>query len=45
MTMYQSLRMALVSLPFCVRESWGLSPKEVSVNLIAVYVHRSLITD
>ena len=24
MTMYQSLLMALVSLPFCVLESWGL---------------------
>ena len=24
MTMYQALLMALVSLPFCVLESWGL---------------------
>ena len=33
MTIYQSLLMALVSLPFCVLESWG---EEVSVSLIAV---------
>ena len=27
LTMYQSLLMALVSLPFCVLENWGLKKK------------------
>ena len=35
MTLYQSLLMALVSLPFCVYTR-KLGPEEVSVSLIAV---------
>ena len=41
MTMYQSLLMAIVSLPFCVLEIWGL--KKYSLKRAFYYAPRPLI--